>query len=363
MKKKHIVAILVSAVFFSGCSTVSMKDNLITIDEDYFLDKKQLNTNKSASTQSFSGGVRLQSAYNQVNGIATSASVTKSLSSDDAAPLPDYLVGEPLIKKVINAAYLASGNTDNTSLNVSKDDISSMSKLVSNRFGTKNNIVDESDGDKKKISRIIKQYLIIYYTDSKLGFINREGVVYKRPEIKSSIGNDIITAVIAIVLEGVFDGLLDTPVYVVKGKDKDKDKFQTKKGATPTVYRLTTLTKVEKEPIVARGKDGIDDLELKAIRFLSGLAGDQSKALSGAVFRGFGGLELSFVIGGKFSFGDNDTLAKILDTSFEIASKRIVEEGAHHGFYKITNDYGAKSASNDGSSPAKLLLDDLKDVE
>jgi len=183
--------------------------------------------------------------------------------------------------------------------------------------------------DDSAIHKIIKQYLITYYSDSKNGYVDREGAVYKRPEIKTSIGNDIITAVALIALEGVFDGILNVPVY----KDAS-GKFQTAKGVEPTVHKLKFTNA---EEIVSKGNDGITELELKAIRYLSGLASDQSKALSGLVVRAFGDLEIGFVIGGHFSFGDNDTLAKLLDTIFEVSSKRIVEAGAYKGFSKPTH--------------------------
>ena len=344
----------------SGCSTVSMKDNLITIDDDFFMTEKQppLAAQFTSKRNSW-----LEDAFNQVNGkpnqVNEKPNVAQNSSSEDTGLLPIYLAGEPLIKKIITAAHQARHNSSGAEIEIPKSDISSMIKLVGNQFGAKENLTDDSDDEENRISKIINKYLMVYYTDSKLGFVNREGIVYKRPEIKDSIGNDVITAVIAIVFEGIFDGVLDTPVYV-----DNQGKFQTQKGTTPTAITLNTITKTPTTTIVSRGDSGINDLELKAIRYLSGLAGDQSKILSGAAFRGFGGLELSLVIGGKFSFGDNDTTAKVLDTIFEISAKRIVEEKAYHGFSHITtNNYRAATKSCSRPSKAESLLCDFEKMK
>lgn len=157
---------------------------------------------------------------------------------------------------------------------------------------------------------------------------------------------NLLTAVVAIVIEALFDCLLDTPVYVIDGA------YQTIKGREPSVCKYL---QVGKEDIVNPGVPGIDRKELKLIRSLSGLAGDRSKILSGAVYRLFGGAEISFVIGGNFSFGDNETLAKILDTLFEVAAKRISEEIAYQGFLSVTVS-GYPKKSTIGLSEAERLL-------
>ena len=143
---------------------------------------------------------------------------------------------------------------------------------------------------------------------------------------------------------------LDVPVYV-EGEGENKT-YQTKGGREPSVHRLK---RAGEETIVADGQDGIDKYELMAIRYLSSLAADQSRLVSGAVYRMFGGLEIGFLVGGDFSFGDNETLANVLDTTFEVSSKRIVEAAAYSGFKRRT-DRGIISLD----TPADRLIANIK---
>ena len=351
MKPTQILLLCFVASLTVGCASVNVKENLLTLDQGYFSGKQP--GSKAASITS-NNAVPLIQAYEQVTSPSSNLSkgtpqITATIEATE--PLPSYMANEPLIQKIVIAAYEALIKKKDSVIEVSKGDISSMTRMLNENIITNsaNPVVAKSDST-KKINKIIRQYLSTYYSDAKNGFVNREGAVFKRPEIKNSIGNDVITAVIAISMEGLFDGLLSTPVYV-----DDANKFQTSEGREPSVHRYKFAAS---EPIVSKGKEGIDELELKAIRYLSGLAGDQSKTLSGAAYRAFGGLEISFVIGGKFSFGDNDTLAKILDTTFEVASKRIVEEGAYRGFKKLTVSYQA--TSSEGGSKAELLLKEIE---
>jgi len=122
--------------------------------------------------------------------------------------------------------------------------------------------------------------------------------------------------------------------------------------------RPSQLKYVGEETIVAEGQDGINVYELKAIRYLSSLAADQSRLVSGAAYRMFGNLEIGFVIGGDFSFGDNDTLAKVLDTTFVVSSKRIVEAAAYKGFKRPT-----ERTTPSPNTPAARLIADLKEIK
>ena len=95
-------------------------------------------------------------------------------------------------------------------------------------------------------------------------------------------------------------------------------------GAEPTAAALGHA------PRRAVGDDQrITKSEAQAIQYFAGLGAEQSKTLAGIAVRLFGDLELSFVIGGHFSFGDNDTLAEVADTFFERSSRRLIESRAH----------------------------------
>ena len=342
-------ALLLCSVAFiaSGCASVKLRDHLVTLDQAYFSDQhtKREIASRDATPE-------LVKAYRQITVLKASPAEGRQSSLSEAdpdQPLPTYLANDPLIRKLIIAAYENLVEERGSSVEVTKGDLSGMTGMLKTKFvGTPETKAMAKSDSTKKIGKLIQQYLTSYYSD-KDGYINREGTVFKRPEIKNSIGNDVITAFIAIILEGLFDGLLENPVYVDKGGG-----FQTSGGLEPSAHKYKYA---KPQTIVERGKEGVDDLELKAIRYLCGLASDQSKALSGAAYRSFGGITLSFVIGGKFSFGDNDTLAKVLDTAFEVASKRIVEEGARRGFEKLTVPY--PGVSRFGDSQAEILLREI----
>jgi hypothetical protein len=341
MKPKQALLLFFVVPLASGCASVNVKGNLLTLDQGFFPPEQTISLASSSQGDSYR---LLRQAYKQVT--PTSSDSSGILQSNAAAePLPAYLANEPLVQKIVIAAYEALVDEGESVIEVSKGDISSMTLMLNENYGA-----SAIRPAASQIDNIIRQYLIAYYSDTENGFVNREGAIFKRPEIKNSIGNDVITAVVAISMEGLFDGLLSTPVYI-----DGANRYQTSEGHEPSAHRYTYAAL---ETIVAEGEKGIDERELKAIRYLSGLAGDKSKTLAGAAFRAFGGLEISLVIGGKFSFGDNDTLAKILDTTFEVASKRIVEAGAYKGFKNLTVDYQGKSAKT--CSLAEALLREIE---
>lgn len=339
MKIRNLLLAAIAVTSITGCGTVNIQNNLVTLEKGYFT------TTVSKETQLFLDEKSqeypsLIAAYNQIHGSTPQGFVI----TRETKVLPEFMLNESLVKKIIDASYGSLIELRELSVDITKNDIESFVSMTVKNYGAESVTKDiASDTDE-----IIKKYLITYYSDTKDGFIDREGAVYKRPEIKNSIGNDVITAVVQILLEGLFDGILDVPVYT-----DDKDKFQTEKGVEPTVHKLK-FTKAEK--LVTDGSSGIDKLELKAIRYLSGLASDQSKTLSGATIRAFGDLEIGFVVGGHFSIGDNDTLSKILDTVFEVSSKRIVEAGAYQGFKKLTwKDRASLVEQQDQSESIRLV--------
>lgn len=326
-----------------GCSSADMSMDLVTLNQDYF-------GHKAKGLEDDSLG-RLHNAYKQVKKIRSKGDGNAGLRSVNQDPLPKFLADDPVVSKVVIAAFESLSKEQKTTTTVTKEDAERFIVTVARNFGARGDDKQKAErGKEKEVFRIIERYLIWYYCDNVNGFVDREGTVYKTPEFKGSIDNDVIVAVVGIVLEGVFDGLLDVPVYVkVKGEEK---KYETKNGKEPSVHRLK---RAGEETIVADGQNGIDEYELMVIRYLSSLAADQSKLVSGAAYRMFGGLEIGFVVGGDFSFGDNETLAKVIDTTFEVSSKRVVEAAAYSGFKRRT-DRGVISPD----TPAARLIADIK---
>lgn len=334
-----LLAIMIVTVY--GCGKVNVKENLITLDRGYFPDTPTVET-QGISTENKREHPSLRSAYRQIHGEPAQEFSTESINV-----LPAFMLDEPLVKKIVDATYRSLIERSETAIDITIGDIKRFAFMTAKNYGPASIFRD----DGSRTHEIIKKYLITYYSDTENGFVDREGTVYKRPEIRTDIGNDIITTVALIALEGLFDGILEVPVYT----DGD-DQYQTAKGLEPTVHKLQ-FARAEK--LVRDRTDGIDKLELRGIRYLSGLASDQSKVLSGLAIRAFGDLEIGFGVGGHFSFGDNDTLAKVLDTIFEVASKRIVEASAYDGFSKLTWETSETLELGGAQSGAITLLQDL----
>jgi len=327
-------------LFIFGCAkSVDMSKHLITLNYNYF---QGSSTPKEKNIRFYPADrtlAKLEAANDQIE------------NKLQVGPLPVFIAKNPLISKTIQAVYQSLRKPQVRSIKIKMNDIQSMNTMIAESFGAgaskQGNDVENEDSS---ILIKIKTYLMTYYIDEN-GFIDRNGTTYKPPERMEGIGNEVITATFAILLEAVFDELIDMPVFV----NKD-GKIETRTKKIPTVYSAGFIKEEDKEKIVPRGQPGIEDLELKAIWYLSGLAADQSKALSGAVYRLFGNLELGVVfVGADFSVGENDTIAKILDTIFEVVARRTVEMASFMGFKHATALVRGKTPE----TPAEKLISDL----
>jgi hypothetical protein len=333
-----------------GRPSVEMSKHLVTLDPGYFgetVPREGLAKAKGPEDPSLG---RLGDAYRQVKKIRAKRDRAAGLQEAGQEPLPQFLADDPMVSKVVIAAFESLSNGQRTRLKIARGDAQGLIATVAQNFGARagQGQAVERGGDTKVLG-IIKEYLLLYYCDDTNGFVDREGTVYKAPEFKGSIDNDVITALVGIVFEGLFDALLPVPVYV---KGDGETKYQTKNHKEPSAHRLKYAGE---ETIVAEGQNGIDEYEHKAIRFLSSLAADQSKLISGAAYRMFGNLEIGFIVGGDFAVGDNETLAQVLDTTFAVSSRRLVEAAAYKGF-KGPTDRAVRAPD----TPAARLIADLK---
>jgi hypothetical protein len=143
-------------------------------------------------------------------------------------------------------------------------------------------------------------------------------------------------------------------------------KFQTAGGKRPTLVSITQKLKGKKttdpietwtyvvEPLVANDAAGISHAKLKLIKLASGAASDGAEGLSSLIMRSFGGVDIGFVVLGKISIGDNETLARIVETVVGNLAIRSSEMAVSHGLYEATFTDSTPDFSND--SPAVLLL-------
>jgi hypothetical protein len=141
---------------------------------------------------------------------------------------------------------------------------------------------------------------------------------------------------------GTATGAGDTPA---KNTAQDGITWITKDGRTPTLATLAIELGVfdPKSPqnvgylFVGADNRTMDAKRLCVARLLGGWAGDTAQPLTGVIMRALGGANLGVTFGlgglGKFSFGDNETLTKLVDTIVENFPRRLTEMTVEHVLY------------------------------
>jgi hypothetical protein len=187
-------------------------------------------------------------------------------------------------------------------------------------------------------------YLVAYYNG---GFVDRNGGTYSKPKLGMTISNETITSFTAILIEAAIDfsmleasrwkapiiytlDVSNNPVWVTKDRKRPTlvDVVVNAQGQSPDRPRLPFV--IEE---AARAGSGMSKSKLCVARALGGQAGDGAQALSGSTVRLFGGADLGFVLMGKFSFGDNETLTRLVDTVVETLARRLTEGAVQHLLY------------------------------
>jgi hypothetical protein len=193
-------------------------------------------------------------------------------------------------------------------------------------------------------------YFVAYFSDE---FVDRNGGAFGRPKLGIKITNETLVAFITVGLESIYDyailrsEIIKNPV-VWKSDENKKELWQTAGGKKPTLVTVTQMLQgktvddptLEYKGVVERLKKdtekGISKRKLELIRLLSGYAGDISGSLSDLIIREFGGINIGFVVFGRFSVGDNDTLAKLIQTIIGITAHRSTESFVATYLYDIT---------------------------
>ena len=197
------------------------------------------------------------------------------------------------------------------------------------------------------ITTLIQKYLVAYTAGK---FVDRTGARFGKPEVKSGIGNDTIVGFTSVVLAAIKDHIYPIPVYYKEDSDGKRVYF----NAAKTEPTFAAVNK-EKNSLVIKidgGQDDISEEELQVIQFVSKVAGEQSGVISGMVFRLLSDVQVSFVVGGSFAVGDNETLAKVVDVFFSISARRLTEAAAYE-YFRTHSSY---------DSAIKRLLDLVSEV-
>jgi hypothetical protein len=198
-----------------------------------------------------------------------------------------------------------------------------------------------SDRAATKFFDTAQQYYAAYFSGR---FVDSRGTKYEKFKVSAEVGNDTITAFFSVLYEALLDSIVPPIVYY---EDAAKTDVLNDSNERPTAAVIGLAIEDHAKPITDPGSPTqVTRLEAQAVQFLAQVAAEQSKLLSGLVVRLFGAAELSFVIGGHFSFGDNETLAKLSDAVFA---------GASHRAVSILADQLFRSDAGEGQHLADLL--------
>jgi hypothetical protein len=205
---------------------------------------------------------------------------------------------------------------------------------------------------------IFKKYFAAWVDGS---FVDRNGRKYSEPHLKDKIPNDVIAAPLALFLEAFFDLSLNYPI-LVGGNENDPIYYPAGNKSRPTAATL----QFNNRPVIPtvrittdNPECGITRLEAKAIGFASRLAASNSAMHSGLLLESFGDVEVALVIGGNFSVGDNETLATLVKTLFEVVSRRITERE----MYVLLYSYQAPAKSDPTTEHKRGIETFLSDFE
>lgn len=202
-------------------------------------------------------------------------------------------------------------------------------------------------------------YLMAYYKGE---FVDRRGGKHAKPKLGMTITNETITGFEDVALCAVLDYII-----LSSGRIKDPIVFESStpdnvasRKWLPTGNKPTLAVILEKRLPNTHGvkagvlevaisnpetQNGFNKAKLTVLNHLTGMAGDAAQGLSGAILRAFGGLDAGFVIAGKFSFGDNETIAKMADVFVEHLARDATEVATAAALYQLRYKAGTGDES------------------
>lgn len=206
--------------------------------------------------------------------------------------------------------------------------------------------VSPSGGNESELreSRRRQQFInaIILYLDKYLKgkFVDRFGNEIEKPDFKNGVTGATVAGFVRVLTEVIFEFIQMENIYVEKiinvdnggGLDLKKMKYFPKGNSTvPSVVYLTKDI-VTIKAVVANDdtERGVTEKETKLVRFVSNLAAQQSVVLAGGFLDFLGSVHVSFVIGGNFSVGDNETFRLAAKSAIETVTRRMVQSVAYN---------------------------------
>lgn len=217
--------------------------------------------------------------------------------------------------------------------------------------------------------QLFTSYLMEYYNG---GYADRYGVKYKKPAVGFSITNEVIVALTNIFQDSLWDyvqlGLgknVKAPIVYKKWEGDDAtgrpSNYVNANDNEPSFAKLVTkkilnplnqkdLPGVIEKVVSSGSRPGLTIAEVCVVHHMSGFSGEASEAITGLIARSFGGLEVgAFVLFGKFSFGDHETLTKLIDAAVETFSRRSADVLVSHILHDTQYDTNNALLSQAGS--------------
>jgi hypothetical protein len=265
-------------------------------------------------------------------------------SDADEAPLNAEFLSDSNVKKVLEATRQninktgASGSSINvltarkmaeklaTSVKTIHSDTNRQSKMLDSLKSIQKVATGDATNMNVRLDAIACAYMQAYLEGK---FVDRNGTTISQPDIAQKLGGDTLTSFETVLLEAVYDYATLTPIVYTKSNstpsDVQGDQADASSGksggtntppssgssnskATPTFALLFP----EFYQPVSTDSDapGVTSAELKLMTLLQGLGGEETKHLSGAIIKFFGGV----AAGAKLSVGDNDSVPKTVST-------------------------------------------------
>lgn len=382
MKNAHVKGLALSCLagtgFVTGCASVNLSDGFLAADELRAMDLSALDA-RSDARESF-GGASVSVPFPELR---ANVETTSRSSNDDSLEtaghqhrmLPDFVRNERGTKKLLaalhqstngaieDAALESMGRTarNDINLNLSDDDLKSMTRMITREFLSSSGKANESAYQGNEFVNRVRTYWFAYFTSDD-GFVSRTGAKMSPPSFTGEVGNDQILPVVAIFMEALTDQVLQVgyddsyraPYPVLKRGDG----YAVGKRPTVSLFQENKLGQPIDISLVENDLAGrVSELEYKGIKFVSGLASENSTHLSGMLVRLFGDVEVAFVVGANFSFGDNETFAKLIDTIVQVSVRQTMEATAIWIAQEVLTDPADMDEREFAGSAASGVLD------
>ncbi len=350
-----------------GCQSQSLSTAHMAAIPDYVVDAARSGVTRSPSTLDDT----FETNYESLKAVMgkPGSKAPPPTESDEVMTLLKTDLVQGVVDEVHNVRTKGARSTD--PLTVSDQEVKAFRESLTRSRKTLLADVSRGKGTTKKLDRILVAYFTAYANGE---FIDRNGTDVAKPSVNGGVNNEAITGLVTVFWEALFDFWTDVPVlaeadpketyseanvkYVPASQPSTPEdaattklynKFYTKSfediyltdgNKIPTALKLKAA---RLERLVAQGKKGIDDLEAKAIKSGSNLAGKKASALAAGLFGFIGKINIGFVFMPGFSVGDDKTLMEIVKVTAEVATRR----GTQAVLYKVCEDNNLRTPELD----------------